>query len=200
MNTKQKKILKSFITARIKIRDFRTNLFIAYYTSSSIILDRCYVSVCYPKTFCFSSPVGIVFAVSGKRLMNTKEDLKDRRGGGPADHLANERTFLAWIRTSIALMGFGFVIVKFALFIRQISVALGNKVMIPAKGNSAIIGVIMVALGAIMATLAFFRYLGIEKQLNNNSFFPSKWLSAIVTASIVIGSILLVLYLIPNIK
>jgi len=27
------------------------------------------------------------------------------------EHLANERTFLAWIRTSIALMGFGFVIV-----------------------------------------------------------------------------------------
>jgi len=97
-------------------------------------------------------------------------------------------------------MGFGFVIVKFALFIRQISMALVNKVLIPAKGNSAIIGVIMVALGAIMSTLAFFRYLGIEKQLNNNSFFPSKWLSAIVTTSIVIGSILLVLYLIPNIK
>ncbi|QEM08229.1 DUF202 domain-containing protein [Mucilaginibacter rubeus] len=33
-----------------------------------------------------------------------------------SDHLANERTFLAWIRTSIALMGFGFVVVKFSLF------------------------------------------------------------------------------------
>ena len=88
-----------------------------------------------------------------KRFMDTNDDLKVRKSAGPADHLANERTFLAWIRTSIALMGFGFVIVKFALFIRQISVALGNKVPVPGKGYSAVIGVIMVALGAIMATL-----------------------------------------------
>jgi putative membrane protein len=135
-----------------------------------------------------------------KSFRDSKEEMKDKKPAGPADHLANERTFLAWIRTSIALMGFGFVSVKFALFIRQISLALGNKVTMPGKGNSAIIGVTMVALGAVMATLAFFRYLSIEKQLNSNSFFPSKWLSAVVTLSIVIGSILLVLYLVPNIK
>ncbi|WP_018614600.1 YidH family protein [Segetibacter koreensis] len=122
-----------------------------------------------------------------------------KRLSGPTDHLANERTFLAWIRTSIALMGFGFVIVKFALFIRQISIALGEKVVIQGKGYSAMIGVYMVALGAIMALLAYFRYRNIEKQLNDNVYFPSKWLSTLVTLSIVVGSILLVLYLLPNI-
>ncbi|TKK66002.1 DUF202 domain-containing protein [Ilyomonas limi] len=132
--------------------------------------------------------------------MDNKDNEKERKPAGPTDHLANERTFLAWIRTSIALMGFGFVIVKFALFIRQLSVALGGKVAIPGKGYSAITGVIMVALGAILAMLAFIRYLNIEKQLNNNSYFPSKWLSALLTLSILIGSILLVLYLLPNIK
>ena len=96
-------------------------------------------------------------------------------------------------------MGFGFVIVKFALFIRQISIALGEKVVIQSKGYSAMIGVYMVALGAIMALLAYLRYRNIEKQLNNNVYFPSKWLSTLVTLSIVIGSILLVLYLLPNI-
>ena len=35
----------------------------------------------------------------------------------PSDHFANERTFLAWIRTGIALIGFGFVIAKFIIFI-----------------------------------------------------------------------------------
>src|SRR5690242_5203519 len=117
----------------------------------------------------------------------------------PSDHLANERTFLAWIRTSIALMGFGFVIVKFALFIRQVSIALGDKISTPSKGYSPIIGVVMVAFGAIMATLAYLRYHNIEKQLNINSYFPSKLLSARLTVSILIGSILLVLYLLPNI-
>jgi putative membrane protein len=34
--------------------------------------------------------------------------------------MANERTFLAWIRTSIAIMAFGFVVEKFGLFLRQV--------------------------------------------------------------------------------
>ena len=132
--------------------------------------------------------------------MDIQKEQQDKKQAGPADYLANERTFLAWIRTSIALMGFGFVIVKFALFIRQISLAFGDKAAIPSgKGYSAIIGVTMVAFGAIITVLAYLRYHHIEKQLNNHSYFPSKWLSVLVTISIIIGSILLVLYLLPNI-
>lgn len=123
-----------------------------------------------------------------------------KKSAGPTDHLANERTFLAWIRTSIALMGFGFVIVKFALFIKQISLALGEKSIVQSKGYSAIIGVLMVAFGGIMATLAYVRYRNIQKQLNANTYFPSNWLSVLVTLSIVIGSILLIMYLLPNIR
>jgi putative membrane protein len=98
---------------------------------------------------------------------------KNNKSAGPADYLANKRTFLAWIRTSIAMMGFGFVIVKFALFIRQITIALGEKVNVPGKGYSAVIGVTMVALGALMATFAYLRYRNIEKQLKNNIYYPS---------------------------
>jgi putative membrane protein len=119
--------------------------------------------------------------------------------GNPNDHLANERTFLAWIRTSISLMVFGFVVVKFALFIRQVTLALGNPAPVPQKGYSAVIGVIMVAMGALVAVLSFLRYRKIEKQLNTGAYFPSSWLSVLLTLGIVIGSILLVLYLLPNI-
>ena len=87
---------------------------------------------------------------------NFNKELNEMSKPSAGDHLANERTFLAWIRTSIALMGFGFVIVKFALFIRQISIALGDKVTLTSKGYSAVVGVTMVAVGAIMATFAFF--------------------------------------------
>jgi putative membrane protein len=131
--------------------------------------------------------------------MENNTNLERTRPAGPADHLANERTFLAWIRTSIALMGFGFVIVKFAIFIKQITIALGEKGLVPGKGYSANIGVVMVALGAIIATLAYLRYRSIEKQLNNNVYFPSNWIITLVTFSIIIGSILLVLYLVPNV-
>jgi putative membrane protein len=40
--------------------------------------------------------------------------------------MANERTFLAWIRTSIGIMAFGFVVEKFALFIKQMSLIFGK--------------------------------------------------------------------------
>lgn len=121
------------------------------------------------------------------------------RPAGPNDYLANERTFLAWMRTAIALMGFGFVIVKFALFIREISQALGTSVILPHRGYSTVIGIGMVGLGAVMAILAWLRYDHINKKLQQGHFFPSKWLSALLAFCIVAGSVLLVLYLLPGV-
>ncbi|MDA8423568.1 MAG: DUF202 domain-containing protein, partial [Nitrospiraceae bacterium] len=43
-------------------------------------------------------------------------------------HMANERTFLAWIRTSVAIMAFGFVVEKFSLFVKQMAYYLGKGV------------------------------------------------------------------------
>lgn len=117
----------------------------------------------------------------------------------PADHLANERTFLSWVRTSIALMGFGFVIVKFSLFIKEISIALGEDAIVRDRGYSALMGVGMVSLGAIMTVLAYVRYINNERQLSKDVYIPSKWLSTLVTFCIVIGCILLVFYLLQNI-
>lgn len=132
--------------------------------------------------------------------MSTTPNENSRKIAGPADFLANERTFLSWIRTSIALMGFGFVIVKFALFIRQISFVLENKVAVPSTGNSALIGITMVAFGAILSIIAYVRYRSIDKQLKNNDYQPSWMLSAVLVTSIVIGAIFLVMYLIDNVK
>ena len=55
-----------------------------------------------------------------------------------ANHLANERTFLAWIRTSVGLMAFGFVVVKFSLFVKQISLLIGGWDVVQNRGYSAI--------------------------------------------------------------
>src|SRR4030042_1423106 len=110
------------------------------------------------------------------------------------EHLANERTFLAWVRTSIALMGFGFVIVKFILFMKQISLLLETK-GISAKEYSALVGVIMVALGVIITILAFLQYKQNEKQLIKNSYEPSSTLSLLITLIMLIGGIFIILYL-----
>jgi uncharacterized protein (DUF302 family)/uncharacterized membrane protein YidH (DUF202 family) len=46
--------------------------------------------------------------------------MTDRPGSSPSDYLAAERTFLAWIRTGLALMGFGFVVARFGLFLQAL--------------------------------------------------------------------------------
>lgn len=116
-----------------------------------------------------------------------------------SDHLANERTFLAWIRTSVAIMGFGFVVVKFALFIKQISLVLTSKqTILPGKGYSTQIGILLVGVGAFMALYSYLRYRSTEKQLLNKSYKPSILPSLILTMAILIVGILLVIYLLPG--
>jgi len=122
----------------------------------------------------------------------------EKTTASPGDHLANERTFLAWIRTSIAMMGFGFVVVKFTLFIKQLSLVLTDKIILPGKGYSSLIGVILVALGALIALFSFIRYRTTERQLADKTFTPSYLLTLLVTITIVIVSVLLIIYLLPG--
>ena len=116
-----------------------------------------------------------------------------------SDHLANERTFLAWIRTSIGIMAFGFVVVKFTLFIKQISLLLGKEVIIHQHGYSSFIGVFLVGVGAFTTILAYLRYARIKKQLNNNSYESSSMLIIMLTVLILLISVSLVTYLIQSI-
>ena len=79
----------------------------------------------------------------------------EEKRNNASDHLANERTFLAWIRTSIGIMAFGFVVVKFSLFVKQISMILGKENIIHSKGYSGILGIVLVAVGTVTAVLSY---------------------------------------------
>ncbi len=113
----------------------------------------------------------------------------------PNDHLANERTYLAWIRTSIGIMAFGFVVVKFSLFVRQIQLMLGTKVKPHAQGNSSILGIVLVVLGAIIILFAYLQYHKIERQLRDGVYRPSSLMTNILTFTLFAISILLIFYL-----
>jgi putative membrane protein len=118
--------------------------------------------------------------------------------GSASDHLANERTFLAWIRTSIALMGFGFVVVKFSLFVRQFSLVMAGHQTVPSTGFSGLVGICLVAVGAGAALVGYWRYKRTEKQLLDKTFIQrSGWLLAF-TAGVIAASLLLLYYLLPN--
>jgi len=114
------------------------------------------------------------------------------------EHLANERTFLSWIRTSIALMGFGFVIVRFGLFLKQITL-LFKTADYPSQSHSSVVGVVMVAIGILLALMAFVQYRKHEAQLRDNSFYPSTILLFFTTLVLIVGGVLLIFYLLSTI-
>lgn len=127
------------------------------------------------------------------------QDGQPTKRANATDHLANERTFLAWVRTAIAIMAFGFVVVKFSLFVKQLSLLFSDRpIVVPAKGFSGLIGFALVALGAVICVLGYLQYKKTERQLNNNVYNSSSPLVVWLTIILLIGSIFLLLYLLPN--
>jgi putative membrane protein len=121
-----------------------------------------------------------------------------KKPGNPTDHLANDRTFLAWVRTGIGIMAFGFVVVKFSLFVKQIALLLDKNNMTPDRSYSEIVGIVLVAMGMVTVILAYIRYRQIEKQLKEGYYAPSSLLITLLTAFIFLVSILLIVYLVKT--
>jgi putative membrane protein len=76
-----------------------------------------------------------------------------------SDHAANERTFLAWVRTAIAIMAFGFLVAKFDLFLR-IEGASSAARTAPGGGGFVgdLAGLLLFLLGGVMMVLATIRF------------------------------------------
>jgi len=113
-------------------------------------------------------------------------------------HMANERTFLAWVRTSVAIMAFGFVVEKFSLFVKQMAYYLGKEAAPLPQGYSSLIGIVLVGLGVAMGVLAFIRYKKVEHQIDDDTYRPSPILSVMLFLSVLAIGIFLVLYLIHS--
>ena len=116
------------------------------------------------------------------------------------DHLANERTFLAWLRTGIGVMAFGFVVVKFSLFLKQFSLIFGNQNIIHSKGYSAEIGILLVVFGLIISIFGYFRYKKKKKQINEDSFKNNSFLIGLSTIILIVFTLILIWYLITSVE
>jgi putative membrane protein len=122
----------------------------------------------------------------------------DRTTGNTSDHLANERTFLAWIRTAIGIMAFGFVVVKFSLFVRQLALMMGSPQLVSHRRYSETVGIILVAAGLLTCILAFLRYRKTAKQITSGNYKHSAILIITVMGCIVLVGVLLIAYLIET--
>jgi putative membrane protein len=110
------------------------------------------------------------------------------------DHLANERTFLAWVRTSVAIVVFGFAIGRFAVALRQLTALQGHPAR--ATGFSVWIATIAIVAGVIMVIAGLLRYRKTRAQLDEGTFEPAGFIVDLVTILTVLFGLALAGYLI----
>ena len=87
-----------------------------------------------------------------------------------SDHSANERTFLAWVRTSIAVMAFGFLVEKFDLFLEL--AAAGRALSLPGQKFGNIAGLAFIVLGTAMVGIAAARFVITAKNIDREDLRP----------------------------
>ena len=108
-------------------------------------------------------------------------DAQENTGSVARDHLANERTFLAWIRTALAVIGLGVLVGK----------------LVETEGLFAeVIGIAMVAFGAIMLIYSISRYERTITLLSKGQFSAARWgpiVLATIGLLIAVGALILLL-------
>ncbi|HUK25412.1 MAG TPA: DUF202 domain-containing protein [Terriglobales bacterium] len=89
------------------------------------------------------------------------------------DSLAAERTFLAWIRTGLALMGFGFVVARFGLFLQQIQF-LQHAPAAQSYGWSLWFGTALIALGVLVNVFSAWHHFRLVRELEQGGPAPAR--------------------------
>ena len=111
--------------------------------------------------------------------------MTDGKHGSPSDYLAAERTFLAWIRTGLGLMGIGFAVSRFGLFLRELSAGTPH---LPARttGLSLWSGVMLVALGVVVTLSAVVRHFQLVRELRSGTWQAGR----VSTDGVILGLLL----------
>jgi len=110
------------------------------------------------------------------------------------DHLANERTFLAWVRTGIATIIFGFAIGRFSIALREFLRLQGQGAS--SSGVSAWLGVISIIGGVLLILAGLSRYRKTRAQLETDSFEPAGFVIDIVSYLLGLFGLALAAYLV----
>ena len=112
------------------------------------------------------------------------------------EYLANERTFLAWIRTSIAVISAGIIISRLAIWIRRPSAS--EQDGSTQKSFSFVVGFAMIVLGGVIALLAVWRYHVVNRAIDEGRVKPDRGLVILVTALVVLFATGVIAFMLLN--
>jgi putative membrane protein len=109
------------------------------------------------------------------------------------EYLANERTFLAWVRTSIAVISLGFVVAKFGVWLRELALRTAPQTSPPSE-TSLYAGIAMMAAGGVLAMLAAWRYHVVNRAIECASVTADRGLVILVVSIIALLSLALIVF------
>lgn len=106
-----------------------------------------------------------------------------------SDHAANERTFLAWVRTAIAVMAFGFLVAKFNLFLKiaaQSFAASGIRARgVPGSGFGNVAGLALIAAGTVIVLVATGRFMRTGRAIDSDQQHLNSSRAALLLAAMI---------------
>ena len=111
------------------------------------------------------------------------------------EYLANERTFLAWVRTSVSIMSLGFVVAKFGLWLRELAARFDPQMQTHGSGTSMPIGIGMIALGGLLALLAARRFHLVNHQIDRGAVTADRGLVLLMTIAMAALALLMMGYI-----
>ncbi len=107
------------------------------------------------------------------------------------DHLANVRTFLAWVRTAITIMAFGFVVAKFGL-LRELP---GAQRHTAELHFSSATGVVLVLMGAVFLALSMGDFLVVQRQIERQTIAFSAAIHILLASILIVVAVGFAVYL-----
>ena len=131
-------------------------------------------------------------------MFDDEEDSSERL----QQYLANQRTFLSWVRTSIALIGLGFAIERFSIFLQQFRLiadpdtASNAAASATAHQYSALVGIGMIVIGTGLIIYALKNYLDSNKTIASGRYMPKNTIVYTASATIMGLGIIMIIFLI----
>ena len=114
------------------------------------------------------------------------------------EHSANERTYLAWIRTSVAIMAFGFLIEKFDLFVSYLGKAIGDQQHFKVSLAAEMVGLGLFLVGILIIITATVRFFTYKKAIESEETIPYsvKRTNLLLSALMILLALFLFVYMI----